>query len=909
MNKRLLLFFLLNLLLLHEARFVLAAEQPSASDTRKIPSESSRLEQAILDGKARMDKGDLDGALDSFNSIIKIAPENAEVVYYIGVIYMRKNQPNDGVEYIQKSAMLAPGNMKVRVSLALAYEQLNRLDEAMKEYRFIMSKSPGTEEARNAEKSLYLIQIRQYAEAGNVDAALALAAVLRRDYADDPRILHAVGLAFFNFNHLDDAEGIFKQVANLLPGSATPHFYLARVYERSGKIPLAVEQLKRAITLEPGSDIGRRATVRLGVIKGIQLLEKKDLQGGLKEFQGVLAIDPNELMALFNIGTIYRELKQPDEAVATFKKLLEIEPRHLEARLRLGVIYMEENKFIESSRELEAVVSMGANTPPGQQAAAILRNMQETLGAKLTEARKLADELEGYKKALAANPDDFAAHFNLGVFYARQMLREEALREFEHAARINPDHAKAHYYIGLIQDDKGLYEKAVASYSKAVMLEKEPAEAERVRDKLQLAVARDLYGKDKIDLAKRHFDDLLQKNPSDTIALFYVALIQARKGELGEAERTYQQIISLNSDNLGARGNLAMLYENSNREEDALKEYRFIAQNGGASPLVVTAERKIPALERKINGFTYNMGYSLAYDNNSNLSGTDPFYEYISNLSLNMTYRYKLSRNLRTGLTVSPAYMIYHFSQSDFTRIDVGPFVTWGPSNRSVTLGGTRSDISGLLTQQRVSFGNYIYTDGIWRFDMPSVFGRFAAPEERKSAPSLARLNLSYRDFTSQASSFFDSVTYSAGLSFNQSLGLGRSFLVSYDYSDNRNTREEGHDYAFRGHSATLRFDKSLSAKMSANATYNLAFNFYTNPDSVTNFQQRRTNVFNSLSLGLNYEVNDKLRGFASYSFQHNNSNLPIGFILNATELIGVQSRALGDYSKSLLSVGLTLFF
>lgn len=274
------MFFVFNLLLLHEASFVFAAEQSSVPDIKKTPSESLGLEQAVASGKAQMDKDDLDGALGSFNSALKIVPENAEAIYYIGVIYMRKNQPNEGLEYIKKSSILAPGNLKVRASLALVYEQLNRLDDAMKEYKFIMSKSPGTDEARNAEKALYLLQIRQYAEAGDFDAALALASVLRRDYPNDSRVLHAVGLAFFNFNRLDDAEGVFKQVMQLVPGSATPHFYLARIYERSGKIPLAVEQLKRAITLEPGSDIGRRATVRLGLIKGVQLLEKKDLQGG-----------------------------------------------------------------------------------------------------------------------------------------------------------------------------------------------------------------------------------------------------------------------------------------------------------------------------------------------------------------------------------------------------------------------------------------------------------------------------------------------------------------------------------------------------------------------------------------------------------------------------------------------------
>ncbi len=880
----------------------------------KLTPEAMELDDLMKQGKALLDGGDPEGAIEIFNKIARLNVNSAEAYYHLGVIYVRKNDVQNGLKYLQKSVGLVPKNMKVRMALALAYERFGRVDDAIRQYRAVVEQAPGTVDAFESEKNLNLLLIRQYAEAGNLDAALALTAILRRDYANEPRVLHAVGLAYFNFNRLEDAEVVFKQVAQLSPGSATPYFYLGRVYERATKMPLAVEQYKRTVMLEPDSDLAHRATVRLGIIKATDFLRKEDFQGALKEFRAVLDIEPDEASALFNAGTIYRQLKDLGRAEEMLKRLVVLEPGNPEVHLRLGALYLEMGNLVESSRFLDKVVALGKDAPHARQAEAILADMQAKYGEQLTEARKFADQRDGYKEILRINPDDIPAHFNLGVLYARHSMRDEALHEFGEVVRIDPGYTKAHNYIGLLQDDKTKYAEAIEAYGKAISLEKDPDEVAKLIARLRMATAKKLYAENKRDLAERYFDDLLADNADDVIALFYKALIQSGRGALGEAERLYQRIIAIAPGHMGARASLAFLYEQSNREEDAIKEYRYIIQNGGTSTVVDGAEKRIPLLERRVNGFTYNMGYALIYDNNSNLSDDKPFYEYISNLSSSFTYRYKLTRDIRTGISFSPAYVIYHYTQSDFLRLDVGPFVTFGPTARNMTLGVTRTDLSGLLNEQRASITDNYYADVGWRFERPALLKWLAQPDERKKANTSFRLNLSYRNVANHGSPFFDSGAYSTGGSFSQSLGKGRSSTLDFSYTDNqsKNTHPRARDYAYRGIVMMMRFDQSFSPQLSGNVAYSFGFNYYPYPDAlysrVTGENKNRVSTLNSISFGLSYEVNDRIRAYTNGSFQLSDANLPVQFVLSTEDVIGV-GRSLGDYKKISLTAGMTLSF
>ena len=900
-------------LLLFTGMFALVVNVAAADIVvEKLSPEAIESEALIKQGKTLMENGDIDHAIEVFNKVVELNSNNAEAYYHLGIIYVRKNDIQDGLKFLQKSVGLVPRNAKVRMTLALAYERFNKIDEAIRQYRIVVEQSPGTAEGIEAEKNLNLLLIRQYAESGDLDAALGLTEILRRDYSTDPRVLHAVGLVYFNFNRLEDAEVVFKQVAQLSPNSVTPYFYLGRVYERVAKMPLAVEQYKRVVKLEPEGDFAHRATVRLGLIKATDLLKTENFQEALKEFQAVLELEPNEAVALFNTGTIYRQLKKLDQAEEMFKKLIAIEPRNAEAYLRLGALSLEMGKLVEGSRVLEKVIALNKDTVYAKQAEAILGDMQATYGSQLTEARKLADQQESYKEALKINPDDLAAHFNLGVMYARQTLRDEALHEFEEVVRIDPGHAKAHNYIGALHDDKTKFAEAVEAYSKAISLEQDPDEVGRLIARLRMAAAKKLYAESKPGLAEAYFDDLLANDPDNVTVLFYKALLQSSRGNLGESERLYKKIIAISPGYIGARASLAFLYEQSNREEEAIKEYRYIIQNGGTGPTVDASEKRIPMLERRINGFTYSAGYSLTYDNNSNLSDERPFYEYISSLNTNFTYRYKLSRDMRTGVSFSPAYVIYHYTQSDFYRSDIGPFITFGPNERNVTMGVTRTDMSGLLNEQRVSITDNYYMDIGWRFERPALLKGLAEAEERKKASTSVRLNFSYRSLSNHGSNFFDSGAYATGVAFSQALGRGRSSTLDFDYTDSQNKNPQGRDYAYRGFVATMRLDQSFSPRLAGNMSYSFGYNYYLYPDSLYTFvakaSKNRTTTLNSIAVGMNYEMSDRLRFYANGSFQLNDANLPVQFTLSTEDVIGV-GRSLGDYKKVSLTAGMTLSF
>ncbi|MGE4192727.1 MAG: tetratricopeptide repeat protein [Pseudodesulfovibrio sp.] len=105
-------------------------------------------------------------------------------------------------------------------------------------------------------------------------------------------------------------------------------FLMMRAWDR------ALEPLEKARTLAP-----QDATVLKAV--GIAYFNKGDYAKATECYEGVLKIDPNDTLALFNLGVIYKHYSQkPDEAGTYFEKVLELEKEDAEmiklAREELG---------------------------------------------------------------------------------------------------------------------------------------------------------------------------------------------------------------------------------------------------------------------------------------------------------------------------------------------------------------------------------------------------------------------------------------------------------------------------------------------------------------------------------------------------------------------------------------------
>jgi len=76
-----------------------------------------------------------------------------------------------------------------------------------------------------------------------------------------------------------------------------------------------------------------------------------------------------------------------------------------------------------------------------------------------------------FKRITDLSPDNYRAHYNLGIAYFNLDQMERAKDSFETALRIKPDYKYCLYNLGLIYEEMELYEESLVYYEKALEID------------------------------------------------------------------------------------------------------------------------------------------------------------------------------------------------------------------------------------------------------------------------------------------------------------------------------------------------------------------------------------------------------------------------------------------------------
>ena len=112
--------------------------------------------------------------------------------------------------------------------------------------------------------------------------------------------------------------------------------------------------------------------------------------------------------------------------------------------------------------------------------------------------------------------------------------RGEARRSFEDAARAHPAAAAPHIYLGRMAREDGDFNRALEELSMAVRLEPRNALAQR-------EMASYLFLRGNYPLASSFYTRAIQYNPTDKLAMGYLACAQARMGRMDAAIRFFDR--------------------------------------------------------------------------------------------------------------------------------------------------------------------------------------------------------------------------------------------------------------------------------------------------------------------------------------------------------------------------------
>jgi tetratricopeptide (TPR) repeat protein len=76
-----------------------------------------------------------------------------------------------------------------------------------------------------------------------------------------------------------------------------------------------------------------------------------------------------------------------------------------------------------------------------------------------------------FKRIIELDPENYRAHYNLGIAYFNLNRLEEALNSYENAISIKPDYKYGYYNIGLLHETTENLEKAVEAYEKTLEID------------------------------------------------------------------------------------------------------------------------------------------------------------------------------------------------------------------------------------------------------------------------------------------------------------------------------------------------------------------------------------------------------------------------------------------------------
>jgi Flp pilus assembly protein TadD len=202
------------------AEYTLAAQlrTPSAEDLKNVA-----LDYVLLNDYVSADKW--------VSQSLKWNDRNGESWYVLGRIrYSSGNLPS-AVECFQHALTLAPGSVKAENNLGLAYEGLNRPEDAIAAYRTAVSWQQNVPHP-SAQPLLNLAIALSHEQ--RLDDALPLLAQAVAIAPTDPKIHQQLGQLYLRLGRLSDAQNELEKAVTLAPDTAPFHFLLGRIYRQRG---------------------------------------------------------------------------------------------------------------------------------------------------------------------------------------------------------------------------------------------------------------------------------------------------------------------------------------------------------------------------------------------------------------------------------------------------------------------------------------------------------------------------------------------------------------------------------------------------------------------------------------------------------------------------------------------------
>ncbi len=504
-------------------------------------------------------QGKIEEAIEQFKQAAEEEPDSFAIHQALGIVYFKSGRLRQAEGEFQTLFKISPDNPVAHRYMALLYYAQGRLKEAEDHFKQVIESYPESPDSYFALAGLY-VQEKRYAEAVEIleillkidpqnpwvyiemGRILSLAGkgeeavnLLRRGevlFPDEKEISFNLGAVYEAQENWIEAAKIYEKLLTSNPHSISLNFRLANVYTKLKKYDKVVERYQTILDSAPRD-------VKTLSMTGMLFYQIGKYEEALKIFNNILKIEPNNIPAKLVVANLYEEMKMFPEAAKIYEEVILEKPDDLKTHLNLASLYLQQNEF-------QKAIDLFKGKEFIDKTAYFIQ------GVALLKLKRLEEAAEFLRRVITVSPDDYMAHFYLGIVYEQMGDLPLSIYEFKETIKLNPKFAEAYNYLAYMYAERGIHlDEAVELAHYAVSMEPENG---AYLDTLAWVH----YKKEMYNLALKELKTAVSLL-EDPVVFEHLGDVYYKKNQFKEAEEAWKNSLRLDPQNKTVQDKLKKL--------------------------------------------------------------------------------------------------------------------------------------------------------------------------------------------------------------------------------------------------------------------------------------------------------------------------------------------------------------
>lgn len=279
-------------------------------------------------------------------------------------------------------------------------------------------------------------------------------------------------------------------------------------------------------------------------------IEKKDYASAKELLNKVVAAEPQNYEAWFDLGFVNNALGKPDDAITAYRQAVKAKPDIFESNLNLGLMLARAGQP-DAEESLQAATKLTPTTHVNEskeQAWLALGHVQEK--------SKPEDAVQSFQQAATLQPNDLEPYLSAGPILERLNKIPEAEQAYKHALEIDPQSADAAVGLANLYMRSHRFADAESALRKLLTLHPNDANA-------HLELGRILVAENHPDEGLAEMQIAEKAAPGDLTVEREIADLLLAQKKYPEAEVQYRQLLTVHANDAELHASLgkALLFE------------------------------------------------------------------------------------------------------------------------------------------------------------------------------------------------------------------------------------------------------------------------------------------------------------------------------------------------------------